>query len=37
MRAALEADARDATSEVFRMTRERDIERMLDHWFGDGP
>ena len=38
MRAALEADARGTvTRRSFGMTHERDIERILDHWFADGP
>ena len=38
MRAALDADARVARRRrPFGMTSERDIERILDLWFADGP
>ena len=38
MRAALEADARTTVSgRSIGMTQQRDIERLLDHWFADGP
>ena len=37
MRAALEADAAMPRSEVDRHDQRRDIERLLDHWFADGP
>ena len=37
MRAALEADARGQVRRSARMTRDRDLEQLLDHWLDDGP